>query len=197
MLLWKIASHRRMRVLVSGSAALLFSLLLGFGFLVQKDYVMAWEYQREFWQQLLPLIGDAREGTAILIDPEGLPYTRQIEAVSWNVSRVLDRLYEFPETWEKPPIVYRLVPVWRKRIISEDGLVRLNELTTAAPPSLYQTVEASDVIFIDTTGGEIRRRDDPLDVGDDRIDLARNLGGDLSSYRKGILYPLLLEEQGK
>jgi hypothetical protein len=158
---------------------------------------MAWDYQREFWQRLLPLIRDAREGTAILIDPEGLPYTRQIEAVSWNVSRVLDRLYEFPQSWEKPPIVYRLVPVWRKRIITEDGLVRLNELTTAAPPSLYQTVEVSDVIFIDTTGGEIRRREEPINVGGDKVDLTRDLGGDLFSYPRGILYPLLLEREGK
>lgn len=195
MLLLKTVSAGRKRVLANVMAALLFSLLLGSGFLVQKDYVMAWMYQQEFWESLLPLVHDASSGTVILIDPEGLPYTRQIEAISWNVSRVLSRLYDFPASWEKPPTVYRLVPVWRERIITEDGLVRLNELTTAAPPSLYRTVESSKVILIETAGGHLRRRQEPLRLGEDTLRLSADMNGDLYSFPGGILYQYLIDDQ--
>ena len=37
-----------------GAVAAVFALVLGFGFVVQRDYQRAWEYQREFWAALIP-----------------------------------------------------------------------------------------------------------------------------------------------
>ena len=102
--------------------AVWFSLLAGFGFVVQNDYVQAWQNEKDFWTQLLPQIQDVNQGTVILIDPNGLRDTRQIGANTWNLPRVLNQIYTFPADWKNPPRVYRLNPGWDKLLVNDQGL---------------------------------------------------------------------------
>ena len=66
--------------------------MTGYGFIIQRDYVNAWQYQRAFWTELLPLIQDAGDYNVILVDPQALKDTRQIGANYWNLPRVLYQL---------------------------------------------------------------------------------------------------------
>ena len=72
------------------------ALMAGFGLTIQRDYVLAWQNQREFWTQILPLISDASPGDVVLVTPNNLPQTLQIGAVTWNISRTLDGILQFP-----------------------------------------------------------------------------------------------------
>jgi hypothetical protein len=157
------------RGLVAGLLAAVFALLAGFGVLVQRDYRLAWEYQRQFWTELLPLVSDAGEGDVVLVEPDGLRDTRQIAANYWNLPRILEQLYVFPAVWSLPPRVYRLSSDWESSILSADGGLQLNAESTVAPPLYYGEVECSNVIFIETRGGVLRRRTQAPSIGGEEL----------------------------
>jgi hypothetical protein len=100
---------------------------------VQQDYVKAWENQSAFWADLIAAVPDAGEGTTVLIDPLGLADTLEIDSNTWNLPRVLELLYKFPDEWGTPPRVYRLLPGWERTILTEDCRFRLDNLSVTAP----------------------------------------------------------------
>jgi len=134
-----------------------FSLLLSFGFVIQQDYVDSWKYQRAFWNDMLFIASDMGENTAILIDPDGLRDTRHIDANTWNLPRVLYQICDFPDDWENPPRVYRLVPTWQNQIITEDLSFQIDASTVISPSDHYDRFKPSDVILLQTADGTFNR----------------------------------------
>ncbi len=175
--------------------ALYLSFFVGFGFVVQNEYRLAWSYQKHFWSELLPLIQDANENEIILVGITDLPETTQIEANTWNVPRVLDQLYVMPSEWDNPPRVYRLLPGWERTILTTDGKVSLRLVNVAAPPSLYGEFDPDRIIFIDWDGknSQLRRRIEPLTLDTGTINVLPPGQNVLSGLRKGILYHLLFD----
>jgi len=158
---------RLLIILLSGY----FAGMCGYGFVIQKDYVNAWIYQQEFWNQIIQLAPDIQDSTVILVEPSGLKNPRQIDANTWNLPRIYDQLFQFPSSWKNPPRVYRLTDNWEDNLVSEDRRFQLNVLTTVAPPSLYGEFTPLDVIFIHSSGDKLTRRTEPLPVGDSQYEL--------------------------
>ena len=186
--------RRELRWMSVGAVAAVFALLLGFGFVVQRDYQRAWEYQREFWAALIPEIQDAVGGTTVLVDPSGLRDTLHIGANTWNLPRILDQVYEFPPEWSAPPRVIRLQREWRDHLIAENGLFRLNVVTALMPSSLTDNIPSSNVLWVETESGSPRRRTKALEVDGSAYDLKELSQRDLQQYPKGILYDILIED---
>ena len=92
------ATHRR--ALVVAPLAVWLGLLAGYGMVLQSDYVHAWEYQKAFWSELVPLLPDLTDGTVVLVEPGGLKDTKQIAANHWSLPIVLEQLYQFPAAWD-------------------------------------------------------------------------------------------------
>jgi hypothetical protein len=176
--------------------AVLLAFLVGFGFIVQADYAQSWREQRTFWPDLVRLCPDVGEGAVILVDPTGLRDTRQIDANTWNLPRILDQIYIFPNDWEEPPRVYRLVPGWEEYIVAEDGQFRIDASTVIAPPSLYRTVASTDVILVDTSSGFLWRRRSPLDIGGREYELREPGLPMLTDLSPGFLFGYLLSDDG-
>lgn len=172
--------------------ALLLALLVGFGFVVQKDYSQAWVNEQSFWSSLLPQIKDINDGTVILIDPNGLKDTRQIGGNTWNLPRVLDQVYTFPTSWKDHPKVYRLEPGWEGHLVNADGLFSLDVITTMAPPSLYKSVRSTDVILFDTKGGKLTRITSPLSIAGKTYPLKQPESQNLPEFAQGFLYSYLI-----
>ena len=170
-----------------------FAMLVGFGIIIQLDYVKAWQYQKDFWAELLPLITDADIGTAILIQPEGLEDVLQIGANTWNLSRVLDQLYIFPPATTLVPRVYRLSPGWQDKLALEDGSFQVNRETVTAPPDNYNIVDSRSVIIISTEGGKMTRIDGSLDINGTSYPLKPLADAVLPNLPRGILYQLILD----
>jgi hypothetical protein len=191
----RLADSYGKRAVANVGLATFFALLLGFGFVIQKDYVNGWVYQRQFWTALVPLIPDAGQGSAILVDPTGLRDTRQIGANYWNMPRVLDQIYEYPSTWDSPPRVYRLAEGWQGHLASGDGQFVLDGSTTVAPPSTYGTVAPAHVIMINTAGGVLTRQAGTLSLPGGQFPLKPG-GGAAEAFPKGFLYGLLIEAPG-
>ena len=139
---------RTWRVLVAIVLAVWTGMMVGFGLDIQRDYVLAWDLQREFWTQLVDMIPDVGNGTVVLVDPDVLRDTRQIGANYWNLPRVLMQLYAFPEEWVSPPRVYRMAPGWRDRILTDQAKFRLDEATSVSPPATYGEFDPGNAILI-------------------------------------------------
>lgn len=187
-----ILSHYRQRKLATLLLSGWFALLVGFGIMIQQDYVKAWQAQRGFWAELLPLIQDASPGNAILIQPEGLEDFLQIGANTWNLSRVLNQLYIFPDESTSAPRVYRLLPGWQERIILEDGYFQVNRETVTAPPDNYSIFESGDVIIISTEDSMMKRVVGLLEINGTSYLLKPQAVPLLPNLPRGVLYQLLI-----
>ncbi len=173
--------------------AIFYSLMLGFGFVVQKDYKRAWVLQKEFWSDVIPLIPDMEEGSVVLVDPSQLWDTLHIGANFWNLPRVLDQIYMYPSEWIEPPRVYRLIPDWQKHIIAEGGHFQLNAFTTFAPPSTFKNVHNSNVVLIETSTGQPERRTESLVIDGAEFPLKglETLGP--PRFKEGYLFDYLIQ----
>ena len=153
LLVLSLISNRHGRRWVVLGISIWLSLLGGFGFIVQQDYVLAWDYQQEFWSSLMPFIDDLEDGTIILIDPEGLGEPRFIAANTWSLPNVLKHLYVFPEHWETMPRVHRLLPDWRSRTLENSIEIKALDFMWE-----YVVVPWDDVILLETEEGAVSNR---------------------------------------
>ena len=171
-----------------------FALVAGYGFVIQHDYIKGWEAQKRFWQELMPVISDVNEKTVVLVEPSVFRYESiQIGANYWNLPRVLNQIYTFPDDWNEPPRVYRLIDGWESRILTSDGLFRIDSTTVVAPPSTYKNVIPSDVILIQA--GEMPLRSYDLEIGDTVYELKQLDSATLYHMEKGFLYPYLITSE--
>ena len=195
LVLWIADSYRRKRWAVFLLTAWL-GLMAAYGFVIQRDYRLAWTYQQEFWRELVELVPDVEDGTVILVDPEGLQDTRQIGANYWNLPRVLEQLYEFPADWERPPRVYRLNENWEEGIVTAEGMLSLDATTVFAPPSTLGVFDPSNAILIKTTDGELNRFNGRIGLGERQLELrpAAQIGE--PQMAQGFLYQYLIEING-
>jgi hypothetical protein len=153
------ASRRYWNSLAPAAIAAAFALLTAYGFIIQRDYVKAWQYQREFWTELLPLIQDAGDYNVILIDPQALKDTRQIGANYWNLPRVLYQLYDFTSEPSISPVVHRLESGWEDRIVNYNNEFDVDASTVYSVPSFYGEYATSDIILIQGENGQLVRRE--------------------------------------
>ncbi|MGD0611122.1 MAG: hypothetical protein ABSB41_06365 [Anaerolineales bacterium] len=154
-----LTNGSRWRKVINVLIAMELALLAGYGFIIQRDYVLAWQYQREFWTELLPLIPDAGEGTVILVDPAALHDTRQIGANYWNLPRVLMQLYTYPEDMKALPVVHRLEKGWQSTLLAADGRIQVNAVTVYSVPDYYGEFDPQQVILIQAENGRLVRRE--------------------------------------
>jgi hypothetical protein len=185
----------RLRYIIIPGMAIYLAFFVGFAFVVQNEYRLAWTYQKQFWAELLPLVQDAKENEIILIGATNLPETTQIGANTWNVPRLLEQFYEMPRVWEVPPRVYRLLPDWEQSIMTPDGKVDLQITNVAAPPSLYGAHDPKNIIFIewDPPSNRLIRRTDPLAIGGTNINVLPVREPWLTGLPRGILYQIMFD----
>lgn len=148
--IWRRMAGKTGWIARAGLIAALLAFLIGSAFIVQLDYRNAWDYQQTFWKALLPVIEDVENGEVVMVDPQGLIDSWQIEANTWNLPRVLPQLFSFPAGVEDPPRVYRLLEGWE---LEMGEFIVLDERTTQAPPSLFTTVDPKNAAFIEMSSG--------------------------------------------
>jgi hypothetical protein len=186
--------------IINIAIALEMSLMVGYGFIIQRDYVIAWQYQQRFWSDLLPIILDASPNTVILVNPSVFSDVSQIGANTWNLPRILNQIYIFPPNeknipdLQAAPRVFRLTPGWEQSIVTADGKFQLNGTTTISPPSLYKEVDSHQVIFINGDDGKLFRENMSLKLAGTSYVLKPLSEPVLSELPHGLLYPLLITE---
>ncbi len=154
--------------------ACFFSLLIGFGLVVQRDYALSWQEQRGFWTDLVNLAPPLRDGDVIFVEPSGLHDTRQLLFLRKDLTGIpgtrqirslddlltgLQALYQMPPTWNRPPQVFRLPLTWRDHLFTIDDRLRL---LTIEAPSAFNTesrapVLPAEAVFVQTGGSHLSR----------------------------------------
>ena len=172
--------------------AAFFALQVGYGALIQRDYAASWQYQRQFWTQLLPLITDMEDGDIILVEPSVTRATGQIGVITWNTPRVLQQIYRFPAEWQALPRVYRLEGGWEQRLISPEGLVQINQNTLFIPESMYVDVESEQVIFIEVQDERLVRHNAPLLLNGTQYPVKQQVPTAGQPFAPGELYHLMI-----
>lgn len=186
------AYGRKMVAIVALSG--IFALLGGYGILLQRDYTTAWEYERNFWTDIVHLVPDLKEDDVILVEPEGFQYVRQITPTTWNLPRVLEQIYSFPDDWNDVPHVYRLIPGWKKIVLNEAGEFMLNASTVLSPLEHRGNVLSSNITLIEFDDGVLVRRTGPLNIDGKDFPLRGPSGSD-TDYEKNILFDLLIQNE--
>ncbi len=193
--LLSVSQGKLIRFIIIPGVAIYLSFFIGFGFVVQNEYRLAWTYEKRFWGELLPLIQDVRENEIILVGAMEFPDTTQIGANTWNVPRVLEQLYQMPTDWKATPRVYRLIPDWQDNILAEDGKINIVWTTVASPPAYYGVFDSRNIVFIewDSATGHLVRRTDPLILNGSTINVLPFREPTLTELSKGILYQIMFE----
>jgi hypothetical protein len=193
-----IAGRYRKENLAAVGLAVFFALLVGFGLTVQQDYKISWQYQRQFWTDLVHLCPDITNDTVILVEPTGLQNPKYMVAHNWAMSFVLQQIFQFRPNYQffddlkLKPLVYMLLPRWQEKIVSKGELFELNKFTVRSLPVIYDMVESSNVIFLETANGKLTRRTDPLIIGGQEFPLKKNIGSE-QPIDKGHLYTYLIK----
>jgi hypothetical protein len=180
------------RKLVNVLVSLELALMVGYGFVIQRDYVMAWQYQQKFWTELLPLIPDAGDGTIVLVDPAALQDTRQIGANYWNLPRVLGQLYIFPEEETNIPVVYRLQEGWQNSLVAGDGQFLISSATVYSVLINAGEHSSQNTILIQAENGHLVRRED-IELNGLDYQLKPFTEPVLPDLPQGLLYELLID----
>jgi hypothetical protein len=190
-LITRSLTGKRIRVAFLVLVSLVFGFNFAFGFIIQEAYQRAWVLQKTFWRELLPLIDDVEDGSAVLVEPSGLEDVLYIDANTWNVPRVLPQLFVFAEDRESPPRAFRLAHAWKSNLIRMPGYFTLDGNNTIAPSSTYGEYEHEKSIYITSVTGEfIRQRE--LVFQEETIYLKPVGPGVLSTLETRILYDLMI-----
>lgn len=191
-ILFRALMQEKQRLILAGLVSLVLGMNFAFGFVIQKAYVRAWELQKSFWQALIPLISDAVDGTAILVEPSGIEDVLYIDANTWIVPRMLERFYVFPEDWQRIPSVYRLDKAWQETLVRTPGYFTIDSSNSFAHNITFGDYDQQLAIFISTAGGQMVRQDS-ITVMNEPIVL-KPLGPDIfSTLETRTLYYLMVE----
>ena len=197
--LWSMAGNRQLGRLASLCVAAYLSLLVGFGWVVQADYVSGWRYQQAFWGDVLRLCPDLSDGSVVLIESHRIfKRPAQIKAQGWTLPVVLDAIFAFPADWQSVPRVYQLHEKWQQRIVFDGDLFRLVEATEWLPflkPAPQEIYAGKDVILLQMDHGRLTRRSEITIQGKGEFPLKPRGDDVLPSLARTELYERLLGDR--
>jgi len=174
--------------------ATILSLLVGFGFLVQEDYIRAWNQQKVFWENVLTLGADMTDGSVIIVVPDGEREHLQIGANVWTTPRLLRGIYQFPESWQRSPRAYLLEPNWQSSLALDDGYFNLDLSTALMPSAEKLEVKSTNVIWLDIEGDQFIRRKTPVVLNGQEF-LLKKPTESFDIYPKGRYYKFLFPDE--
>ena len=174
-----------------------FALHVGFGLVVQQDYRLNWEYQKTFFTKALKLCPDITSRTVILVEPTGLPDTKEIRMYSWGVCDTFGLIYNFPAEWKKKPELLILYDNWQNCAEVYDLSVKEHSFEYGSKILPYQfpsrEVRDTDLIFLEMKDGRLTRRIEPLIIRGKKITLKKPPPPAFPPFEKGPLYTFLIE----
>ncbi|HAC66148.1 MAG TPA: hypothetical protein DCF68_22100 [Cyanothece sp. UBA12306] len=197
LLVFMINSYRK-RSLTAISLAFFFTLLIGFGIIVQKDYQRSWHEQQIFWTDVIHFAPDLQDGTVVLVDGS-LPHNNeQIFSFSWSMPYLLERIYSFPKHWKMMPRLYLLKYEWETKIISNGKFLLNNEngaLNSYFPWEQARLVESSDIILLNSRDGRIIQRKNMIIINEKKYSFKKDNSQDYLTpkYNQGSLYKYIIK----
>jgi hypothetical protein len=190
-----LANSYRQKNLAALLLATYFSLLIGFGIIVQQQNKLSWKYQQAFWADVIQLAPDLNDGQVILVDAPSLPWGSQLYPFAWSMPSVVGQLYQFPWQWKNVPKLYKLNPDWQQKIAANGEMALNNEnglLSYYYPWESARQVKTSEIILLQEKDGKLVRTTTPIVVGTKKLSFKPLANSTLDSFEKGYLYDYLI-----
>ncbi len=195
-----LANSYRQKNLAALLLATYFSLLVGFGIIVQQQNKLSWKYQQAFWADVIQLAPDLNDGQVILVDAPSLPWGSQLTPFDMSMPSVLAQLYQFPWQWKNVPKLYKLNPDWQLKIAA-NGEIALNNdnglLFFYYPWEPARQVKTSEIILLQEKDGKLVRTTTPIVVGTKKFSFKPLTNSTLDSFEKAYLYDYLITPNNK
>ena len=195
-----LANSYRQKNLAALLLATYFSLLIGFGIIVQQQNKLSWKYQQAFWADVIQLAPDLSDGQVILVDAPSLPWGSQLYPFAWSMPSVVGQLYQFPWQWKNVPKLYKLNPDWQLKIAA-NGEIALNNdnglLFFYYPWEPARQVKTSEIILLQEKDGKLVRTTTPIVAGAKKFSFKPLTNSTLDSFEKAYLYDYLISPNNK
>lgn len=195
-----LANSYRQKNLAALLLATYFSLLIGFGIIVQQQNKLSWKYQQAFWADVIQLAPDLNDGQVILVDAPSLPWGSQLYPFAWSMPSVVGQLYQFPWQWKNVPKLYKLNPDWQLKIAA-NGEITLNNdnglLFFYYPWEPARQVKTSEIILLQEKDGKLVRTTTPIVAGAKKFSFKPLTNSTINSFDKGYLYDYLIAPNNK
>lgn len=195
-----LANSYRQKNLAALLLATYFSLLIGFGIIVQQQNKLSWKYQQAFWADVIQLAPDLNDGQVILVDAPSLPWGSQLYPFAWSMPSVVGQLYQFPWQWKNVPKLYKLNPDWQLKIAA-NGEIALNNdnglLFFYYPWEPARQVKTSEIILLQEKDGKLVRTTTPIVAGAKKFSFKPLTNSTLDSFEKAYLYDYLISPNNK
>ncbi len=195
-----LANSYRQKNLAALLLATYFSLLIGFGIIVQQQNKLSWKYQQAFWADVIQLAPDLNDGQVILVDAPSLPWGSQLYPFAWSMPSVVGQLYQFPWQWKNVPKLYKLNPDWQLKIAANGEIALNNEnglLFFYYPWEPARQVKTSEIILLQEKDGKLVRTTTPIVVGTKKFSFKPLTNSTLDSFEKAYLYDYLISPNNK
>jgi hypothetical protein len=152
--LWRMVSgYRRLKILFLLVLVGYLSVSVGNRYSIQQDFAKSWTDQKQFWQQVVPLVADSRDGTVIFVLNHQLPEVHYIITHSWADYFLLEELIEYPDEWTRKPMVLVTDGNWERNLLVRNGKI-------SYPWSLYWdfVIDPENIILLsDKSDGNLER----------------------------------------
>jgi hypothetical protein len=197
--LLSIARRFRMRSAATIVVALYFSLLVGYGVVIQADFTRAWQHQRSFWTSAVGLLPDVTDGTVVFLVNKDLPETRFILSHSWANPLILSQLFDFPAHWLSPPRLFVVPEEWSRGLAivdlgSDSGIGKHLEwmVPEATWESHVEVFPDANVIVLEMQGGKLVRRQGTVNIGGVEFRFKPLSPNSKLNFEKGPLFNVLI-----
>jgi hypothetical protein len=186
MLLW-IAEIYRFKVWAVLLIGMWIGSLVGFGIILQREYVVAWDNQQVFWSSMEAFIPDLEEDTIVLVDPVGLTDTQHIDSNTWQLPAILEVVYKFPDTWAQFPRAHRLLDDWRERSLWNSREIKAIDFKWE-----YVVAPWENVILLETEDGRVVNRVETITIDGVEYAIKPYDVGLSAGYTEGFIYKDLI-----
>lgn len=194
---FSVAGSYRRKGLAIGALAVYLSLIAGYNFIVQKDFVKSWQNQKAFWSAVVDNCPDLEDGTVILVAADRLPQTKYIATHSWADPIVLTRIYRFPENWKSPPRLFVVSERWMEDVTYDGGQFIWDEpYVWGMPPGKAHrdVLPDSNVILLEMADNELTRKSGPVSIKRQTFNLKKKQSPASVVLEKGVLHKYLVQD---
>jgi len=177
---------------------LIFSIVTGYGVLIQNDYVQSWDNQKNFWANVLENAPDINENTHILVKADTLNETEFVYTYSWALPMVLNQIYDYPESWKDYP---RLTVLGLNMEKSLTGTAEGDIYFEPTYPFLYNFEEQvilpqHNVILLELNkDGMMKRITGTYKIDSSTLYLKEISGNEIIHFKPTDLYPYFFDNQ--
>ncbi len=187
-----LASRYRFKKWAIGGLAFYLSLLIGYRFVIQKDFKLNWHYQRVLWADIIKNCPDINEGTIILLEIDNIPNTQFHKTMTWAGYVIMVRLYKYPDEWKTKPVLYEVKKNWMERARIEKNQIKI--IVTAYANKEIVSLPDSNVILLKIIDGKVKRIDGFVSIKDRKLLLKEKKDGPMPEWEKTMLYKYLIDD---